>query len=450
MFTGITEYQGKKYNFIIEEDTLKIESADGDGFFWMDALENEKRELTEREFRCECFFSGEILIALTQSKYYTFTNNTMVIKLRAVIVFRSEVSPIYRMVFYSPELDSILETRKAFDTIEYSTDGSIRMSIKPSADTTLIDGKFVLMDSEIEIQFAIARAVSFGSSSQPVELHGIMIFKFDAQDSIEMFVKLSEYAKMFLSFLCYRNNTSFKKISLQKKNENGQFLECGECVVFGSGEIENSTLIAERRIPYSYIGDKACRIFQDIIQGTLYLRHVPYSYRDSRKITPARFVLIMAAFDWEFRKMYPNGLPKSSEREAAERIAKDALSELVESSSGKLKTIYKYLLDRIQDTSMQMKIAHTCNEFSAIACILGKQLYRSENGDQDFILISERLGKQRNNFAHGNIQDPISDHAILDFLFLERIMYAMQLNRYIKEETLIINAISELFNLNLK
>lgn len=450
MFTGITEYQGKKYNFKIEEDTLRIESIDDDGFCWMDALENEKRELTQREFRCECFFTGEVLIALSQSKYYSFTNNTMVIKLHAVIVFRSEVSPIYRMVFYSPELDSILETRKAFDSIEYSTDGSIKMSIKPSADTTLIDGKFTIMDSEIEIQFAIARAVSFDNSSQPVELHGIMIFKFSAQDSIEMFVRMSEYAKMFLSFLCYRNNTSFRKISLQKKNEKGQFLECGECVIFSSDEIENSTLIAERRIPYSYIREKACLLLQDIVQGALYLRHIPYSYRDSRRISPARFVLIMAAFDWEFRKMYPDGLPKSSAREAAERIAKDTLSDLVESSTGKLKNIYKYLLDRTQDTSMQTKIAHTCNDNSEIASILGKQLYSSNSGALDFSLISERLGKQRNNFAHGNIQDPVSDHAVLDFLFLERIIYVMQLSRYLKDDTPIVNAISELFNLNLK
>lgn len=48
----------------------------------------------------------------------------------------------------------------------------------------------------------------------------------------------------------------------------------------------------------------------------------------------------------------------------------------------------------------------------------GKKLKYSEMG--------ERLAAQRNNFAHGNLDKDFDELALLDLIYLELILYAMQ------------------------
>ena len=55
------------------------------------------------------------------------------------------------------------------------------------------------------------------------------------------------------------------------------------------------------------------------------MRHIPDSYQNGRHINAARFVMITAAFEWEFRRLYPNGIKKSEETIDAENNTKKIL-----------------------------------------------------------------------------------------------------------------------------
>ena len=86
----------------------------------------------------------------------------------------------------------------------------------------------------------------------------------------------------------------------------------------------------------------------DIASEKLYLRHLPDSFQSGKHIDAARFVMITAAFEWEFDRLFPDGICKSKERVEAELIVSQKLNELIDTSSGKTKKIYKSLLKCIE------------------------------------------------------------------------------------------------------
>lgn len=77
----------------------------------------------------------------------------------------------------------------------------------------------------------------------------------------------------------------------------------------------------------------------------------------------------------------------------------------------------------------------------------------SEGGEDDAELnyskMGERLSQQRNNFAHGNLDKDFVGLSLLDLIFLEIVLYSIQLKYYDLEDVSIKKALNELFHKNL-
>ena len=63
--------------------------------------------------------------------------------------------------------------------------------------------------------------------------------------------------------------------------------------------------------------------------------------------------------------------------------------------------------------------------------------------------MGKRLADQRNNYAHGNLDIDFIDLSLLDLMYTERIVYAMQLKYYGVDMMNIQYAINELFRCGL-
>lgn len=57
-----------------------------------------------------------------------------------------------------------------------------------------------------------------------------------------------------------------------------------------------------------------------------------------------------------------------------------------------------------------------------------------------------RLGNQRNHFAHGDIDEEFINESLIDVVFLETVLYAMQLRCYDIEKIDVQKAIKDLFH----
>lgn len=63
--------------------------------------------------------------------------------------------------------------------------------------------------------------------------------------------------------------------------------------------------------------------------------------------------------------------------------------------------------------------------------------------------MGKRLAVQRNHFAHGDLDEEIITDSLLDLMFLEYIIYAMQLKHYGVSNRCIQMAINDLFHRNI-
>lgn len=60
-----------------------------------------------------------------------------------------------------------------------------------------------------------------------------------------------------------------------------------------------------------------------------------YAYQSGRTIDAARFIMITAAFEWEYKRNFPDGVPKKEARLKAEAAVTDEIDEKIKSSAGK-------------------------------------------------------------------------------------------------------------------
>lgn len=72
------------------------------------------------------------------------------------------------------------------------------------------------------------------------------------------------------------------------------------------------------------------------------------------------------------------------------------------------------------------------------------------NGEElNYSQMGERLSQQRNNYVHCNLDKDFVGLSLLDLMFLEMVLYAMQLKYYGLENIKIKRVLNELFHKNL-
>lgn len=203
-------------------------------------------------------------------------------------------------------------------------------------------------------------------------------------------------------------------------------------------------------IRQSYITGAVGSILQSIAEDSIYLRHLPQNYEEGHHIDAARFVMITAAFEWEFRRIFPEGIKKKEKKIKAEETVVQLLTPLIENNTGEIKSILKYLKKCVGNDPLSSKLTFVGMELGNIIDIFGKHLYALNGKKLKYSEMGERLAAQRNNFAHGNLDKDFDELALLDLIYLELILYAMQLKFYGVEDVKIKKAINDLFHKNIR
>lgn len=356
---------------------------------------------------------------------------------------------ISRMSFSGLELNYIHPINHAFEISHKAEghDGKINISTYDFDSTTTEKQKFSVFGKEVQVYFGITRTTSLSIENPPLALSSSMVFHFEETQDYSFVRELYRIAKEFIQFLCNRRNISFTEIQLSnKKGKVGEFIEIEEDI-----EIELKPLNDGRYIQQKYIAGYEGKILNDIAENNLYLRHLSKSFNDSRIIDAASFVLRTAAFEWEFSRLFSEDEWKSDQRKKLEEEASKELDCLIETSTGKLKKIYKDLKKSVVSyLSLSQKISQIFEEYGAtLLDLFGRSMYKLNNISYNHSEIGERIGKQRNNFAHGNLDKEFINESLLDVVFLEQIVLAMQLQYFGIDEITTKKIINEVFRHNL-
>ena len=387
-----------------------------------------------------------------QGSNISFYNSTLVISLSAYIICKYSRDSIDRISFSCPEINYIHPINQAIElklsADEFQSDGIVTVSTLNFDQTTTEKQSFIVDGKEIKAYFGIQRSVSTNIHKPPLQLESSLMFEFDAIDDYMFIYRLWGIAKEFIRFLCYRKNVFIPKVELSAPYENGKHENYATMYLIDEDdEIEIETLKKERYIEQVRISGHEGQILSDISEDKLYLRHLPSSYLSGRHIDASRFIMITAAFEWEFHRLYPNGVKKSAETIEAEKVVSECIQEHIDGTSGRQKKIYKFLKKLIKSDSLQAEIVQMGKDFSKIVGVFGNHLYHMNEQELDYTEMGQRLSDQRNHFAHGDLDKDFIGLSLLDLIYLEYIVYAMQLKYYEINNTEIQKAINKLFHI---
>ncbi|MBQ1334342.1 MAG: hypothetical protein IIY34_03215, partial [Clostridia bacterium] len=87
-------------------------------------------------------------------------------------------------------------------------------------------------------------------------------------------------------------------------------------------------------------------------------------------------------------------------------------------------------------------------DFSGIIGAFGDRLYQLNEQELKYAEMGQRLADQCNHFAHGDLDKDFIGLSLLDLIYLEYVVYAMQLKHFGVQDVEIQKSIIELFHLS--
>lgn len=456
IYTGTLKYKEIEFSFVFDRKELRLippEDKYHDVHMWFmnplgkGAYTFGNPVYIEDDYLIgKCNENSQKIIFLPKYKNIGSCNSVLIIQIEAYIIQRYEREWIDRLGFTSPEIDCIFPTSQALENPEWTEDGIISIKTKDFDNTTSLKQCFSVDGKEVSVFFGISRTSSGKIGKPPLELHSEMFFEFEKTNDYAFILKLWRIAKCFVQYLCYRKNVNLSSAEISAPYGDGKHEKFATLHIVNE-DVDNEPEILEKRryIKQEYISGVEGKILNDIAEDRIYLRHLPDTYRTGRSINAARFVMITAAFEWTFKKKYADGISKKPTTIKAEETATEKLSELVYGSKGKLKEIYKFLRKLIGSNSLQAEIEQTGKDYADIIDVFGKHLYSMNKETLKYSEMGLRLSQQRNNFAHGNLDKDFIGLSLLDLIYLEYIVYAMQLKEYGVDNKSIQRAINDLF-----
>ena len=272
-------------------------------------------------------------------------NSVVHIALAAYIICKYEKELIDRISFSCPEINYIHPVNQAiafsFCDDNFQNNGVINVSTLNFDTTTTEEQSFLVDDRKVTAFFGISRTISTKIHEPPLRIDSSLIFDFEPLNDYSFIHELWWIARQYIRFLCYRRNIFIPNVELFAPSEGGMHEAFATMYILEQdGETELETLKEGRFIKQKYIAGHEGKILSDIAQESIYLRHLPDTYRSGRHINAARFVMITAAFEWEFNRMYPEGVKRTSATIEAESAVSECIQEQIDKSSGRQKKIY--------------------------------------------------------------------------------------------------------------
>ena len=457
MLQGTLKYKQIEFEFLIEENNLRLNPKSG----YEDQFAKEFRTVFKEGAYTdkENYLEGNYLVGQRLENYQNIViipsskrisssifNDYLYIEIQYIIYLNSQ-EPISRMSIYCNELNVIYDTRRAIEKSEFNTNGEVEVKLKSFNDTETDKFKFKIRNKEIKCSLNISKTLYGKTTEYPVRIRSSIALEFEPIQDYSILSDLYNIIKRFIQYLCYRRNIKIEEVNICTATENGKYRRIGTLETINDDIIKEENKILENRfISYDYIKGYEDNILQSIADNNLYMRHIPLSYKEGKRVNEATFIMTTAAFEWEFKKMYKDGIPHSNKTNEAKEKAKSKIENLIRISKGKEKKIYKNLLKFITLEGFSENLEYTCNNLNEIIRPFGDRLYGLNNEKLDYKKMGERLAKQRTHFAHGDLDKEFIGLALLDLIFLEEIVYAMQLKKCGISNENIKRSLNKLFN----
>lgn len=459
ILTGMLMYKGIHFSFVFDGTSLKLIPNDDKSLFDLQYKEIAPGTYSLSSIRVEenilkayCNESQRhVIFFLPLNDFVQQSGRTLLLKPIAYLKEEYSKDKIARLSFSCPELDIIYPVGKGYAMKGLlSESGEYGVDSEPFDNTTTERRSFTFSHKTITCYLSISRNLHYGFRHRaPIEYVSTLFFEFEPTDDYMFIYDLSCLASKFLDYLCNRQNIKFDSIETAALTNDGKYERFAQLQIINNVVPEGYEITKDRVIPYWSIEGYEHEVLQRLSDRTLYLRHIPHSYHSGKTIDEGSFVMITAAFEWEFKQLYPKGIQKKQKTIDAENEVRTELAECINQVTGKKKEIYKQLKRIVGTDNLGDEINHVCRDLETLITPFANHLYSLNAVEIKYSDIAERVSTQRNNYAHGNIDKEIIPEVVLDIIFLRRVVYIMQLKTIGVDDQGILNAVNQLFGCHL-
>ena len=458
VYTGTLEYRNIVFTFVFDKKILRLippnEEKSNVSLWFKEKIARGvyggfKQVYIDENLIGKCNERNKQIVFILDNNEVEICNCVLIIEINYYIINDYVNKMIDKIIIYGPEINYIYS--KKVNYLKLKEDNTFDIDRDLFNDTVSDREHFKIDDRTIDIYFGISVFSNHRIEENPLKIDSTLSLEFEPTNDYKFIVRLLDLMRKFIQYLCFRKNINFTSVKLAgfvTENIHFNFAELYEISEYKT--IDNASALKKGRvIKYEYVKGAIGRIIEDIYKNRIYLKHIPDSYESEIEIDAGKFVMITAGFEWEFKRNYPKGIVKNKKTVVAENHVIDLIDTLIQQNTGKSKEILKFLKKQIKSYNLGSQIVQYGKDYGDISDIFGNKLYSLVNEKLSYEKIGDRLSNQRNHFAHGDIDCEFIGSSLFDVLYLEYIIYIMQLKYYEIGSDKIKLAINDLFECHL-
>lgn len=261
----------------------------------------------------------------------------------------------------------------------------------------------------------------------PLDFKSRLLVSFSSPTALEIVLKATDCIYRFFRYIAYRKNISLNEIHTFVIDNDGH-IKCVGCLIGrGQNEKENHPKASDRIIQYRFIKKIVPDLLGIMMRREIRLDHLCNSIEDTHCYSLSRNIMILAAFEGEFERIYGRDYGRSDSYKAVKQEVIDVLKRLEEIKTGAERRYMKSFIEFVKkkDSSYENRVVHALHDCEAIMRSTICQKY--QGSFEDIIKgIGKRMNVLRNQIAHCNLEVLVKPTHLNDFKVIEKLIYAMR------------------------
>ena len=318
-------------------------------------------------------------------------------------------------------LQSKIQLDEEHKRIKSATVSAIEMPNIPCGSFDVVDGV------EATVELIEYFNIHPNAKTGPLDSKSRLLVRFSSPTALEIVLKAKDCIYRFFRYIAYRKNISLNEVHTFVIDNDG-YIKCIGCLIWrGQNKKENHPKASDRIIQYRFIKKIVPDLLRIMMRREIRLDHLCNSIEDTHCYSLSRNIMILAAFEGEFERIYGRDYGRSDSYKAVKQEVIDVLKKLEEIKTGAEKRHMKSFIKFIEkrDSSYKSRVVHALHDCEAIMCSTVCQKY--QGSFEDIINgIGERMNVLRNQIAHCNLEVLVEPAHLNDFKVIEKLIYAMR------------------------
>jgi len=352
------------------------------------------------------------------------------------------------IIIESEEINLFFNSCGVFD-VKYTLDQEkiSRLQVSTQSEEKIELGQYKKDDIILRVYIQVSASMHL-ETDVPLTSNTELIVEFSEPLDIEKVNQIIHEMKLFMYFICYRSNITFKKASTFIW-ENEKRYCAGELHYFNAEKTEPDQRKNRQILTWNILNNDLSTLFQAIADGQLYFEHICSSIKLRHNYGHDRMILIFAAFEREFDNIYGDKFIRSDDYYELKQRTLDMLKNLKEEITGKEKKYISGFMKIISnsDYSFAERLKYAIKDCNNILLPFIKKDYGEDAVAID--QIPDRMNQIRNDLAHCNIGLNLQPLNLIDLRIMELIIYAIRLKFVGISDINIKQGLNDLFGYNI-